>query len=136
MCSRMGCEVIVGVSGLAKLFDPSDSHVITAVCGVGRLIASEYSFTGQFSKKTDVFRFGILVLEFITKMRALEFGKTKIQQEKKVEVLVERELGCNYDNIDMGKILQVTLLCAQHLPAYSPKMSEVVKMMEDYKVRS
>ena len=96
---------------------------------------------------TDVFRFGILLLELIAGMRALEFGKIvcqkgtvlewmkKIQQEKKVEVLVDRELGCNYDSIDVGKMLQVTLLCTQHLPAHSPKMSEEVKMLEGYKFR-
>ncbi|KAJ0089438.1 hypothetical protein Patl1_14447 [Pistacia atlantica] len=80
--------------------------------------------------------------ELITGMRALEFGKTinqkgamlewvkKIQQEKKVEVLVDRELGSNYDRIEVGEILQVALLCTQYLPAHRPKMSEVVRMLE------
>lgn len=54
----------------------------------------------------------------------------KIQQEKKVEVLVDRELGCNYDRIDVGEMLQVALLCTQYLPAHRPKMSEVVRMLE------
>lgn len=54
----------------------------------------------------------------------------KIQQEKKVEVLVDRELGSNYDRIEVGEILQVALLCTQYLPAHRPKMSEVVRMLE------
>lgn len=69
---------------------------------------------GQSFEKTDVIGFSILLLELITRMRALEFGKTfsqkgtvfewvkKIQQEKKVEVLVDRELGCNYKRIYVG----------------------------------
>lgn len=54
----------------------------------------------------------------------------KIQEEKKVEVLVDRELGSNYDRIDVGEMLQVALLCTQYLPAHRPKMSEVVRMLE------
>ncbi|KAJ1410311.1 Serine-threonine/tyrosine-protein kinase, catalytic domain [Sesbania bispinosa] len=77
-----------------------------------------------------------------TRLKALEFGKTlnqkgamlewvrKIQHEKKVEVLVDKELGNNYDRIEVGEMLQVALLCTQYLPAHRPKMSEVVRMLE------
>lgn len=54
----------------------------------------------------------------------------QIQQEKKVELLVDRELGINYDRIEVGEMLQVALLCTQNLPAHRPKMSEVVRMLE------
>ncbi|XWS27249.1 hypothetical protein CRYUN_Cryun26dG0098600 [Craigia yunnanensis] len=135
-------EAIVGDFGLAKLLDHADSHVTTAVRGTVGHIAPEYLSTGQSSEKTDVFGFGILLIELITGMRALELGKTvsqkgamlewvkKIQQEKKVEVLVDRELGSNYDRIEVGEMLQVALLCTQYLPAHRPKMSEVVRMLE------
>lgn len=54
----------------------------------------------------------------------------QIQQDKKLEVLVDRELRSNYDCIEVGEILQVALLCTQYLPAHRPKMSEVVRMLE------
>lgn len=54
----------------------------------------------------------------------------KIQHEKKVELLVDKELGSNYDRIEVGEMLQVALLCTQCLPALRPKMSEVVRMLE------
>lgn len=47
-----------------------------------------------------------------------------------MEVLVDRELGSNYDQIEVGEMLQVALLCTQYLPAHRPKMSEVVRMLE------
>ncbi|KAI3446700.1 hypothetical protein Pfo_003365 [Paulownia fortunei] len=136
------CEAVVGDFGLAKLLDHAESHVTTAVRGTVGHIAPEYLSTGQSSEKTDVFGFGILLLELITGMRALEFGKSvnqkgamlewvkKIQQEKKIELLVDRELGINYDQIEVGEMLQVALLCTQYLPAHRPKMSEVLRMLE------
>lgn len=47
-----------------------------------------------------------------------------------MEVLVDRELGSNYDVIEVGEMLQVALLCTQFLPAHRPRMSEVVRMLE------
>lgn len=54
----------------------------------------------------------------------------KLYQEKKVEMLVDRELGSNFDRIEVGEMLQVALLCTQYLPCHRPKMSEVVRMLE------
>ncbi|KAJ4707177.1 NSP-interacting kinase 1 [Melia azedarach] len=136
------CEAVVGDFGLAKLLDHQDSHVTTAVRGTVGHIAPEYLSTGQSSEKTDVFGFGILLLELITGQRALEFGKAanqkgamldwvkKIHQEKKLEMLVDKDLKNNYDRIELEEIVQVALLCTQYLPGHRPKMSEVVRMLE------
>ncbi|XP_031121835.1 probable LRR receptor-like serine/threonine-protein kinase At2g23950 [Ipomoea triloba] len=135
-------EAVVGDFGLAKLLDHAESHVTTAVRGTVGHIAPEYLSTGQSSEKTDVFGFGILLVELITGMRALELGKAvnqkgaalewvnKMQQEKKIDALVDRELGTTYDRIEVGEMLQVAILCTQYLPAQRPKMSEVVRMLE------
>lgn len=136
------CEAVVGDFGLAKLLDHHDSHVTTAVRGTVGHIAPEYLSTGQSSEKTDVFGFGILLLELITGQRALEFGKAanqkgamldwvkKLHQEKKLEMLVDKDLKNNYDKIELEEIVQVALLCTQYLPSHRPKMSEVVRMLE------
>ncbi|KAH9772117.1 protein NSP-INTERACTING KINASE 1 [Citrus sinensis] len=135
-------EAVVGDFGLAKLLDHCDSHVTTAVRGTVGHIAPEYLSTGQSSEKTDVFGFGILLLELISGLRALEFGKTanqkgamldwvkKIHQEKKLEMLVDKDLKNNYDRIELEEMVQVALLCTQYLPSLRPKMSEVVRMLE------
>ncbi|PWA65348.1 NSP-interacting kinase 1 [Artemisia annua] len=135
------CEAVVGDFGLAKLLDHQDSHVTTAVRGTVGHIAPEYLSTGQSSDKTDVFGFGILLLELITGQRALEFGKAanqkgamldwvkKIHQEKKLDILVDKDLQ-NYDRIELEEIVKVALLCTQYLPGHRPKMSEVVRMLE------
>ncbi|XP_021855994.2 protein NSP-INTERACTING KINASE 1 [Spinacia oleracea] len=136
------CEAVVGDFGLAKLLDHQDSHVTTAVRGTVGHIAPEYLSTGQSSEKTDVFGFGILLLELITGQRALDFGKAanqkgamldwvkKINQEKKLEILVDKELKDKYDGIELEEIVQVFLLCTQFLPSERPKMSEVIRMLE------
>ncbi|KAK6931415.1 Protein kinase domain [Dillenia turbinata] len=135
------CDAVVGDFGLAKLLDHHDSHVTTAVRGTVGHIAPEYLSTGHSSEKTDVFGFGILLLELTTGLRALEFGKSanqkgamldwvkKIHQEKKLDMLVDKNLKDNYDRIELEEMVQVALLCTQYLPIHRPKMSEVVRML-------
>ncbi|XP_043805617.1 protein NSP-INTERACTING KINASE 3 isoform X3 [Manihot esculenta] len=135
-------EAVVGDFGLAKLLDHRDSHVTTAVRGTVGHIAPEYLSTGQSSEKTDVFGFGILLLELITGQKALDFGKAanqkgvmldwvkKLHQEGKLNVLVDKDLKGNFDRIELAEMVQVALLCTQFNPSHRPKMSEVLKMLE------
>ncbi|OVA19856.1 Protein kinase domain [Macleaya cordata] len=135
-------EAVVGDFGLAKLLDHRDSHVSTAVRGTVGHIAPEYLSTGQSSEKTDVFGFGILLLELITGQKALDFGRVanqkgvmldwvkKLHQERKLNLMVDKDLRNNFDRVELEEMVQVALLCTQFHPSHRPKMSEVVRMLE------
>ncbi|XP_020410018.1 protein NSP-INTERACTING KINASE 3 isoform X2 [Prunus persica] len=135
-------EAVVGDFGLAKLLDHRESHVTTAVRGTVGHIAPEYLSTGQSSDKTDVFGFGILLLELITGQKALDFGRVanqkgvmldwvkKLHQEGKVNLMVDKDLKGNFDRVELEEMVQVALLCTQFNPLHRPKMSEVLKMLE------
>ncbi|KAK8947098.1 Protein NSP-INTERACTING KINASE 3 [Platanthera zijinensis] len=135
-------EAIVGDFGLAKLLDHQESHVTTAVRGTVGHIAPEYLSTGQSSEKTDVFGFGILLLELITGQKAVDFGRgtnqkgvmlhwvMKLHQEKILSMMVDKDLKYDYNKVELEEMVQVALLCTQYYPARRPKMSEVVRMLE------
>ncbi|KAG6585168.1 Protein NSP-INTERACTING KINASE 3, partial [Cucurbita argyrosperma subsp. sororia] len=135
-------EAVVGDFGLAKLLDHRDSHVTTAVRGTVGHIAPEYLSTGQSSEKTDVFGFGILLLELITGQKALDFGRganqkgvmldwvKKLHEEGKVNVMVDKDLRGKFDRVELEEMVQVALLCTQFNPSHRPKMCEVLKMLE------
>ncbi|KAK7306515.1 hypothetical protein VNO77_44462 [Canavalia gladiata] len=135
-------EAVVGDFGLAKLLDQRDSHVTTAVRGTVGHIAPEYLSTGQSSEKTDVFGFGILLLELITGQKALDAGNGQVQKgmildwvrilfdEKRLEVLVDRDLRGCFDPVELEKAVELSLQCTQSLPTLRPKMSEVLKILE------
>ncbi|WJX26808.1 hypothetical protein P8452_15684 [Trifolium repens] len=135
-------EAVVGDFGLAKLLDQRDSHVTTAVRGTVGHIAPEYLSTGQSSEKTDVFGFGILLLELITGQKALDAGNVQVQkgmildwartlfEDKRLEVLVDRDLKGCYDPVELEKAVELSIQCTQSLPSLRPKMSEVLKVLE------
>ncbi|XP_010248542.1 PREDICTED: protein NSP-INTERACTING KINASE 3-like isoform X2 [Nelumbo nucifera] len=135
-------EAVVGDFGLAKLLDHRDSHVTTAIRGTVGHIAPEYLSTGQSSEKTDVFGFGILLLELITGQKALDFGRAvsqkgvmldwvkKLHQEGKLNLMVDKCLNNNFDRVELEEMVKVALLCTQFHPSQRPKMSEVLRMLE------
>ncbi|XP_020087754.1 probable LRR receptor-like serine/threonine-protein kinase At5g45780 isoform X1 [Ananas comosus] len=135
-------EAIVGDFGLAKLLDRHESHVTTAVRGTIGHIAPEYLSTGQSSEKTDVYGFGILLLELITGQKTLNNGNGKIQkgmildwvkelhEEKKPHMLVDKDLNGSFNTAELETAAEVVLLCTQSNPSLRPKMSDVVKTLE------
>ncbi|WCJ31783.1 somatic embryogenesis receptor-like kinase 1 [Euphorbia peplus] len=136
-------EAVVGDFGLAKLMDYKDTHVTTAVRGTIGHIAPEYLSTGKSSEKTDVFGYGIMLLELITGQRAFDLARLAndddvmlldwvkaLLKEKKLEMLVDPDLQTNYVDTEVEQLIQVALLCTQSSPMERPKMSEVVRMLE------
>lgn len=54
----------------------------------------------------------------------------KIQQDKKFDLLVDKDLRNNYDRVEVDEMVRVALLCTHYIPSHRPKMSEVVRMLE------
>ncbi|CAI9304295.1 unnamed protein product [Lactuca saligna] len=134
-------EAVVGDFGLAKLMDYNDTHVTTGVRGTIGHIAPEYISTRRSSEKSDVFGYGVMLLELVIGQRAYDLGRHAnddevmlldwvkgLLGENKMEILVDAE--GNYLQDVVEELIQIALLCTQVIPLERPKMSEVVKMLE------
>ncbi|KAG8373654.1 hypothetical protein BUALT_Bualt11G0046700 [Buddleja alternifolia] len=134
-------EAVLGDFGLAKLVDTKATHITTQVRGTMGHIAPEYLSTGKSSEKTDVFGYGITLLELVTGQRAIDFSRLeeeedvllldhikKLLREKRVEDIVDENLK-SYDGREVETILRVAMLCTQSSPEDRPKMAEVVSML-------
>ncbi|KAM7513605.1 hypothetical protein LguiA_003188 [Lonicera macranthoides] len=136
-------EAIVGDFGLAKLVDVRKTNVTTQVRGTMGHIAPEYLSTGKSSERTDVFGYGIMLLELVTGQRAIDFSRLekeddvllldlvkKLEREKNLDTIVDRNLNGEYNIEEVEKMIQVALLCTQGSPEDRPAMSDVVRMLE------
>ncbi|XP_065873609.1 probable LRR receptor-like serine/threonine-protein kinase At5g10290 [Euphorbia lathyris] len=136
-------EAVVGDFGLAKLVDVRKTNVTTQVRGTMGHIAPEYLSTGKSSERTDVFGYGIMLLELVTGQRAIDFSRLeeeddvllldhvkKLEREKRLDAIVDRNLGRNYNIQEVEMVIKVALLCTQASPEDRPLMSEVVRMLE------
>ncbi|MBA0590700.1 hypothetical protein Gorai_019396, partial [Gossypium raimondii] len=136
-------EAVVGDFGLAKLVDVRRTNVTTQVRGTMGHIAPEYLSTGKSSERTDVFGYGIMLLELVTGQRAIDFSRLEdeddvllldhvknLEREKMLDAIVDRNLNKNYIMQEVEAMIQVALLCTQSSPEDRPAMSEVVRMLE------
>ena len=67
--------------GLAKLGPVGDkTHVSSRVMGTYGYCAPEYQRTGQLTVKSDVYAFGVVLLELITGRRAIDTTRRVVEQ--------------------------------------------------------
>ncbi|KAM0924096.1 hypothetical protein ACQ4PT_005090 [Festuca glaucescens] len=136
-------EPVVGDFGLAKLVDVQKTSVTTQVRGTMGHIAPEYLSTGKSSERTDVFGYGIMLLELVTGQRAIDFSRLeeeeevllldhvkKLQREGQLGSIVDRNLSQDYEGEEVEMMIQIALLCTQASPEDRPSMSDVVRMLE------
>ncbi|KAJ8464193.1 hypothetical protein OPV22_026745 [Ensete ventricosum] len=134
-------EAVVGDFGLAKLVDVRKTSVTTRVRGTMGHIAPEYLSTGKSSNKTDVFGYGIMLLELVTGQRAIDISLLdgdvllldkvkKLSRENQLNLIIDPNLDRNYDILEVEKLIQISLLCTQASPEDRPIMSDVIRMLE------
>ncbi|XP_031116918.1 probable LRR receptor-like serine/threonine-protein kinase At5g63710 [Ipomoea triloba] len=135
-------EPVLGDFGLAKLVDTKLTHITTQVRGTMGHIAPEYLSTGKSSEKTDVFGYGITLLELVTGQRAIDFSRLeeeedvllldhvkKLLREKQLKDIMDPNLK-TYDAKEVETVLQVAMLCTQTSPEDRPRMTEVINMLQ------
>ncbi|KAL8509998.1 hypothetical protein ACS0TY_016999 [Phlomoides rotata] len=127
--------------GLARGFGENEIEAKTRrVVGTYGYMSPEYAIDGLFSVKSDVFSFGILVLEIVcgkknrglfisdNNLNLLGYAWTLHKADKSYE-LVDTSLGDSFDISEALRSIHVGLLCVQAGPEDRPSMSSVVFML-------
>lgn len=123
--------------GLAKwLPEKWVHHVVHPIEGTFGYMAPEYFMHGIVDEKTDVFAFGVLLLELITGRHAVDSCRQSLVmwakpllEENNVNDIADPSLRDAYDNGEMKRVMSIALACIHHLPSTRPNMNRVVKLL-------
>ncbi|KAL0321245.1 UNVERIFIED_CONTAM: L-type lectin-domain containing receptor kinase VII.1 [Sesamum radiatum] len=129
----------LGDFGLARIHDHDKVAGTTRVVGTVGYLAPEIVRNGRASTQTDVFGYGVLVLEVMCGRRPIEEGQPPLvdwvwQRLRRGELLsvVDARLRARgaIDEEEVDRVLQLGLLCAHPDPNARPTMRQVVKLFE------
>ncbi|XP_076888013.1 putative serine/threonine-protein kinase PIX13 isoform X2 [Bidens hawaiensis] len=129
--------------GLAKLGPANGaSHVSTRVAGTYGYAAPEYIATGHLYVKSDVYGFGVVLLEIITGLRVVdtnrpgsqhnlvEWARPALPDRKKLRKIMDPGLENDYPSKGARKVAELILRCLEQDPKNRPSMEEVVLSLQ------
>ncbi|MBA0733473.1 hypothetical protein Gogos_017487, partial [Gossypium gossypioides] len=130
--------------GMARIFGGNENQANTKrVVGTYGYMSPEYAMRGQFSEKSDVFNYGVLLLEIISGRRNISFYNKddlgllgyawKLWNEGNIWNLVDKAISESESNSknekEIWRCINVGLLCVQEYANDRPTMSTIASML-------
>ncbi|XP_047971060.1 putative receptor-like protein kinase At5g39000 isoform X1 [Salvia hispanica] len=129
--------------GLAKLGPSADnSHVTTRIMGTYGYAAPEYIATGHLYVKSDVYGFGVVLLEMLTGLRSIDkqrphrqhhlvdWMRPYLSYRKKLKKVMDIRLEGAYPTNSAMQLCKVAFNCLKPDPKSRPSMQEIVHTLE------
>ncbi|XP_023642277.1 putative proline-rich receptor-like protein kinase PERK6 [Capsella rubella] len=137
-------EAKVADFGLAKLSQDNVTHVSTRIMGTFGYLAPEYASSGKLTDRSDVFSFGVMLLELVTGRRPVDLtGEMEdslvdwarplclnAAQDGDYSELVDPRLENQYEPHEMARMVACAAAAVRHSARRRPKMSQIVRTLE------
>uniref|UniRef100_F6GZU0 Protein kinase domain-containing protein n=1 Tax=Vitis vinifera TaxID=29760 RepID=F6GZU0_VITVI len=131
---------MLGDFGLAK-WRTNDDPVHTRVLGTFGYLAPEYAENGMVSVRTDVYAFGMVLLQLISGRKVIDPTREGHQQSLRqwaeplivrlaLHELIDPRIEDSYDTYELYLMARAAYLCVQSSPEMRPSMGEVTRLLE------
>ncbi|KAF8055052.1 hypothetical protein N665_1304s0005 [Sinapis alba] len=130
-------EAQISDFGLAKwLPDQWTHHTVSKIEGTFGYLPPEFFMHGIVDEKTDVYAYGVLLLELITGKQALDSSQHSLVmwakpliKENKIKQLADPVLGDDYDLEELERLVFIASLCIHQTSMNRPHMNQIVEIM-------
>ncbi|KAF2283854.1 hypothetical protein GH714_016539 [Hevea brasiliensis] len=119
-----------------------DSGASLEVRGTAGYLDPEYYSTQHLSAKSDVFSFGVVLLEIVSAREPLNIHRPRNEwslvewakpfiRESKIDEIVDPSIKGAYHAEAMWRVVEAALACIEPFSAYRPCMADIVRELED-----
>uniref|UniRef100_A0A7N0ZV20 Protein kinase domain-containing protein n=1 Tax=Kalanchoe fedtschenkoi TaxID=63787 RepID=A0A7N0ZV20_KALFE len=128
--------------GLAKLgSEKAGGHVSTRVLGTQGYVAPEYASTGHLTTKSDVYSYGVVLLELLTGRVPVDMKRPtgegvlvswalpRLTDREKVMSIMDPALEGQYSPKEVVQVAAIAAMCVQPEADYRPLMADVVQSL-------
>ncbi|KAL3517758.1 hypothetical protein ACH5RR_020347 [Cinchona calisaya] len=128
--------------GLAREATEGSHHISTRVMGTFGYVAPEYAMTGHLLVKSDVYSYGVVLLELLSGRKPVDMSQPPGQENlvtwarplltsrEGLEQLVDPSLAGTYSFDDMAKVAAIASMCVHTEVTQRPFMGEVVQALK------
>ena len=126
--------------GLAKLAPDAFTHVSTRVMGTFGYLAPEYATSGKLTDKSDVFSYGVVLLELISGRKPVDETQPPGQESLvefarpllvgRLEEVIDPRLDGRFEEAELKQMAEVAALCIRNSASLRPRMGQVVQMLQ------
>ncbi|XP_051227185.1 senescence-induced receptor-like serine/threonine-protein kinase [Lolium perenne] len=130
---------IISDFGLSRAFNDARTHISTVAAGTVGYVDPEYHATFQVTVKTDVYSFGIVLLEIITGQPPVfmdpqtvhlpNWVRQKIAKGS-IHDIVDKRLLDQYDANSLQGVVDLAMNCVENAAIGRPTMTEVVSRLK------
>ncbi|XP_044954041.1 probable LRR receptor-like serine/threonine-protein kinase At1g51810 [Hordeum vulgare subsp. vulgare] len=131
---------IISDFGLSRAFNDAHTHISTVAAGTLGYLDPEYHATFQLTVKTDVYSFGIVLLEIITGqppvlMEPQTFHLPNWVRHKiamgNIHDIVDKRLLDQYDASSLQSVVDLAMNCVENAAIDRPTMTDVVSRLKE-----
>ncbi|KAL5081060.1 hypothetical protein RYX36_009481 [Vicia faba] len=133
--------------GLARIVEISqDERSTKRIVGTYGYISPEYAMLGQFSEKSDIYSFGVMILEIVAGKKNISSSTPQCVVDGLLNYvwrqwmdqtpfnILDPNLKEDYSKSEVIKCIQIGLLCVQHDPDARPSIVTIASYLSSYSI--